>query len=46
MKTKLELLSEELQATQQKMVKMEEAFNRRIEELTIYIKRFIDKGDN
>jgi len=43
MKTKLEMLSEELQATQQKIVEMEEAFNRRVEELTIYINKMINK---
>ena len=43
MKTKLELLAEELLQTQKKMVEMEEAFNRRIEELTIYFKQMLDK---
>jgi len=43
MKTKLELLSEELLQTQQKLIEVEENFNKRIEDLIIYFKKMINE---
>lgn len=42
METKIELIEEELIATQKKMVDMEASFNQRIEELTIYFQKMIN----